>query len=86
MSTPTQTEINQKNHSGAVRFFWGFLIGATMVSLFANHRGLLKTEARGQNQRCVNSLATLRPAFTVPANRRSIGDLNAQGTRSGSPG
>ena len=36
MSTPTQTEITLKNHRRAVRFFWGFLIGATMVSLIGN--------------------------------------------------
>jgi Protein of unknown function (DUF2637) len=29
----TQTEINQRNHHRAVRFFWGLLIGATTVSL-----------------------------------------------------
>jgi hypothetical protein len=29
----TQTEIIQKNHRRAVRFFWGLLIGATLVSL-----------------------------------------------------
>jgi hypothetical protein len=32
----TQTEITQKNHRRAVRFFWSFLIGATMVSLIGN--------------------------------------------------
>jgi hypothetical protein len=32
----TQTEITQKNHRSAVRFFWSFLIGATMVSLIGN--------------------------------------------------
>jgi Protein of unknown function (DUF2637) len=32
----TQTEITQKNHRRAVRFFWGFLIGATTVSLIGN--------------------------------------------------
>lgn len=32
----TQTEITQKNHHRAVRFFWGFLIGATLVSLIGN--------------------------------------------------
>ena len=36
MSTPTQTEITQRNHHRAVRFFWGFLIGATTVSLIGN--------------------------------------------------
>jgi Protein of unknown function (DUF2637) len=36
MSTPTQTEIAAKNHRRAVRFFWGFLIGATLVSLIGN--------------------------------------------------
>ena len=36
MSTPTQTEIAAKNHHRAVRFFWGFLIGATTVSLIGN--------------------------------------------------
>jgi hypothetical protein len=29
----TQAEITQKNHRRAVRFFWGLLIGATMVKL-----------------------------------------------------
>ena len=29
----SQTEITQRNHHRAVRFFWSFLIGATMVSL-----------------------------------------------------
>ena len=29
----TQTEINQRNHHRAVRYFWGVLIGATLVSL-----------------------------------------------------
>jgi Protein of unknown function (DUF2637) len=32
----TQTEINQRNHHRAVRFFWGLLIGATVVSLTGN--------------------------------------------------
>lgn len=32
----TQTEIAVKNHRRAVRFFWGLLIGATLVSLVAN--------------------------------------------------
>ena len=32
----TQTEITQRNHRRAVRFFWGFLIGATTVSLVGN--------------------------------------------------
>ena len=32
----TQTEITQRNHYRAVRFFWGLLIGATMVSLIGN--------------------------------------------------
>ena len=32
----TQTEITQKNHPRAVRFFWGFLIGSTTVSLIGN--------------------------------------------------
>jgi integrase len=32
----TQTEITQKNHHRAVRFFWWFLIGATTVSLIGN--------------------------------------------------
>jgi Protein of unknown function (DUF2637) len=32
----TQTEITQKNHHRAVRFFWGLLIGATTVSLIGN--------------------------------------------------
>jgi hypothetical protein len=32
----TQTEITQKNHRRAVRFFWCFLIGATTVSLIGN--------------------------------------------------
>jgi hypothetical protein len=32
----TQTEIIQKNHRRAVRFFWGLLIGATLVSLIGN--------------------------------------------------
>jgi len=32
----TQTEITQRNHGRAVRFFWGFLIGATTVSLMGN--------------------------------------------------
>ena len=32
----TQTEITQKNHRRAVRFFWCFLIGATAVSLVGN--------------------------------------------------
>jgi hypothetical protein len=36
MSTPTQTEIAAKNHRRAVRFFWCFLIGATMISLIGN--------------------------------------------------
>jgi hypothetical protein len=36
MSTPTQTEITRRNHSRAVRFFWCFLIGATLVSLIGN--------------------------------------------------
>ena len=32
----TQTEIAQRNHRRAVRFFWWFLIGATTVSLVGN--------------------------------------------------
>jgi hypothetical protein len=32
----TQTEIIQTNHRRAVRFFWGLLIGATLVSLIGN--------------------------------------------------
>jgi Protein of unknown function (DUF2637) len=32
----SQTEITQRNHSRAVRFFWCFLIGATLVSLIGN--------------------------------------------------
>ena len=32
----TRTEIAAKNHRRAVRFFWGFLIGATTVSLIGN--------------------------------------------------
>jgi Protein of unknown function (DUF2637) len=32
----TQTEITQKNHLRAVRFFWVLLIGATLVSLTGN--------------------------------------------------
>jgi len=32
----TQTEINQRNHHRAVRYFWGLLIGATVVSLTGN--------------------------------------------------
>jgi hypothetical protein len=36
MSNPTQTEITQRNHRRAVRFFWGLLIGATTVSLLGN--------------------------------------------------
>ena len=32
----TQTEITQRSHHRAVRFFWGLLIGATAVSLLGN--------------------------------------------------
>jgi hypothetical protein len=32
----TQSEITQKNHHRAVRFFWGLLMGATLVSLVGN--------------------------------------------------
>ncbi|MGO9350789.1 MAG: DUF2637 domain-containing protein [Mycobacterium sp.] len=32
----TQTEITQRNHHRAVRFFWCLLIGATVVSLIGN--------------------------------------------------
>jgi Protein of unknown function (DUF2637) len=32
----TQAEVTQRNHRRAVRFFWSFLIGATMVSLIGN--------------------------------------------------
>jgi hypothetical protein len=32
----TQTEISQRNHRNAVRFFWGLLFGATTVSLLGN--------------------------------------------------
>jgi hypothetical protein len=32
----TQTEITQRNHDRAVRFFWTLLIGATVVSLIGN--------------------------------------------------
>src|ERR1700682_5620538 len=31
-----QTEVSKKTHPRAVRFFWGFLIGATTVSLAGN--------------------------------------------------
>jgi hypothetical protein len=31
-----QAEITQRNHNHAVRFFWGFLIGATAISLLGN--------------------------------------------------
>jgi hypothetical protein len=34
--TLTPTEIGATHHARAVRFFWGFLIGATMVSLLGN--------------------------------------------------
>ena len=36
MSTPTLTEITQRNHRRAVRVFWDLLIGATTVSLIGN--------------------------------------------------
>ena len=32
----TQTEVTQRNHHRAVRFFWGLLLGATTVSLLGN--------------------------------------------------
>jgi hypothetical protein len=32
----TQTEITQRNHHRAVRFFWSLLIGATVISLLGN--------------------------------------------------
>jgi hypothetical protein len=32
----TLTEVTQRNHRRAVRFFWGLLIGATLVSLIGN--------------------------------------------------
>jgi hypothetical protein len=32
----TLAEITQRNHRRAVRFFWGLLIGATLVSLIGN--------------------------------------------------
>ena len=32
----TQTDVTRRNHHRAVRFFWGLLIGATMVSLVGN--------------------------------------------------
>jgi Protein of unknown function (DUF2637) len=32
----TQTEITQRNHRRAVRFFWGLLISATTISLIGN--------------------------------------------------
>jgi hypothetical protein len=32
----TQTEVTKRTHRRAVRFFWGLLIGATMVSLIGN--------------------------------------------------
>jgi Protein of unknown function (DUF2637) len=35
-TAPTQTEIGARHHARAVRFFWGFLIGATLVSLIGN--------------------------------------------------
>ena len=31
-----QTEVSKRTHRRAVRFFWGFLIGATAVSLIGN--------------------------------------------------
>jgi Protein of unknown function (DUF2637) len=34
--TLTPTEIAARHHARAVRFFWGFLIGATLVSLIGN--------------------------------------------------
>ena len=32
----TPTEIAARHHARAIRFFWGFLIGATMVSLIGS--------------------------------------------------
>jgi len=32
----TQAEVSQRNHHRAVRFFWSFLIGATLASLVGN--------------------------------------------------
>jgi hypothetical protein len=32
----TPSEVTRRNHSRAVRFFWGLLIGATTVSLIGN--------------------------------------------------
>jgi Protein of unknown function (DUF2637) len=32
----TQADVTQKNHRRAVRFFWGLLIGATLISLIGN--------------------------------------------------
>jgi Protein of unknown function (DUF2637) len=32
----TQVEVTRRNHRRAVRFFWSFLIGATLVSLIGN--------------------------------------------------
>src|SRR6202022_4766163 len=31
-----QTEVSKRTHRRAVRFFWGFLIGATTISLAGN--------------------------------------------------
>ena len=33
---PTQTEITQRCHHRAVRLFWGYLTGATTISLLGN--------------------------------------------------
>src|ERR1700682_2330300 len=40
-----QTEVSTRTHRRAVRFFWGFLIGATTISLAGNitHAGLSYT-------------------------------------------
>jgi hypothetical protein len=32
----TQAEVAQRNHHRAVRFFWGFLLAATTISLLGN--------------------------------------------------
>ena len=60
----TQTEITQRNHHRAVRFFWGLLIGATMVSLIGNIAHAVLPYIRPSSSRSVPPLCL--PSLSSP--------------------
>jgi hypothetical protein len=53
----TLAEITQRNHRRAVRFFWGLLIGATLVSLI----GAAVHPTRSHPDRCRRSASRCSP-------------------------